>query len=952
MLESCFLKPVSCILQQLRPYILVIVLSLTGFSPLYAQQVDTTAVQPDSTLIRSDSLITAPDSAAILPDSVSVLPDSLRQTLPNLSDSLRQGLPGDTARAAAPGLQAPAGTGALKEGVVYFQSKDSLVFNFEEDRIATLYGSAEVLNKSGKLESGEVNMNLDDHVVSAYTSNPQDTLSQPVLTREGQDPLRSKRIAFNYVTEKGRFEVARVTIPKGKITGTVVKKVAPHVIFIKDAIFSTCPLPHPHYYIKADKAKIVDQEEIFFEDARLYILDIPYPLVFPFGWLPRSLKRRQSGLLQPTYVYQNAGSRGIGLRNVGWFQYFNDYIVGQASVDIYTSGTFYLDASTDYRVRDAFSGGIQIGYSFERGPEPTDPDYSETIQKKLSINHNQQFSPYSTLTANILLRTADFYRRNSYDIDDRVQTSTSSNISYRYRQPNDWFNFNTSIRQSRNFLNNTTTLSGPSFNFNLKRLSPFADESDQDRRWYENISIQYDNSFESNFRYQPINADSAEINWVEALFNPDKYRKATGNNNHYRFGFQQDLRVSFGNLWPGRFINLTANADYTEFWVPATIRKTFDADSNEAVTQKVRGFTAAREYSTSLNMSTTIYGISNTNIGNITGFRHTIRPTISFSYRPDFSSNAFGYFRTVQVDTTGTGRFDRYSIFENAVFGGPSGGEQRSINFGISNTLEAKVVERDSTGEKNERILQIIDRLSLSSSYNFAADSLKLSNLRMSFTSSIIEGVNIRASANFNFYERNELGTKIDEFLFKNGGFMELTDFSVSASTRFSGGKQGGIRMHQEPFFPAHYDPLNQSIFEPMDARFNSMPIEPFNTPWSVSINFRYSWRLNPNGKARKTATINARQIQFQLTPKWDFSTQLGYDFIRKEFTPSKFRLTRKLHMWNLSFEMSPFGEFQYYFFRLSINSSALQSIFQKLPLLNNLERSSSPTGAGIRGYR
>src|SRR5699024_3748535 len=224
--------------------------------------------------------------------------------------------------------------------------------------------------------------------------------------------------------------------------------------------------------------------------------------------------------------------------------------------DIFTSGTFYVNASTDYRVRDSFNGGVQIGYSFERGLESTDPDYSETVQKMLKINHSQDFSPYSSMSANITLRTADFYQRNSYDIDDRVETTTSSNISYRHRHPENLYNFNASIRQSQNFLNNTTNLNGPSFNFNLKRISPFVDENNREgeRKWYENISFKYDNSFKSVFRYQPIRADSAQIGWVEALFHPDKYRKATGNDNHIRFGFQQNLTASSGNIWPGRFI--------------------------------------------------------------------------------------------------------------------------------------------------------------------------------------------------------------------------------------------------------------------------------------------------------------------------------------------------------------------------------------------------------------
>ena len=86
------------------------------------------------------------------------------------------------------------------------------------------------------------------------------------------------------------------------------------------------------YYIRAERMKVVDQEEIFFTNARLYILDIPYPMIFPFGYVPGlGIDQKQSGLLEPTYLFQNAGSRGLGLQNLGWFQYFNDNIVGQAS---------------------------------------------------------------------------------------------------------------------------------------------------------------------------------------------------------------------------------------------------------------------------------------------------------------------------------------------------------------------------------------------------------------------------------------------------------------------------------------------------------------------------------------------------------------------------------------------------------------------------------------------
>src|SRR5699024_6071117 len=170
-----------------------------------------------------------------------------------------------------PGQQGGAGQQGVapvpdQEGQINFQSQDSLVFVFDTTRTATLYGSASVSHSAGQLKAGRVSLDLDQNLISANTQTPEDTLSRPVLIREN-DEVRSNRIDFNYETEKGRFEVARVNIQDGNITGTRVKKTGPHVVFLEDAIYSTCALDHPHYYIKADRMKVVDQEKVFFERA-------------------------------------------------------------------------------------------------------------------------------------------------------------------------------------------------------------------------------------------------------------------------------------------------------------------------------------------------------------------------------------------------------------------------------------------------------------------------------------------------------------------------------------------------------------------------------------------------------------------------------------------------------------------------------------------------------------
>src|SRR5699024_6495401 len=143
-------------------------------------------------------------------------------------------------------------------------------------------------------------------------------------------------------------------------------------------------------------------------------------------------------------------------------------------------------------------------------------------------------------------------------------------------------------------------------------------------------------------------------------------------------------------------------------------------------------------------------------------FRRNFLTLFPWSYRPDFVSDFWGNSRTVQTDTSttadGTPRTQRYSIFEDQIFSGPGRGEQRALSLSLNNTFEGKKVSRDSTGEKKEEVVRLIDQLSLSTGYNFAADSLKLSDLNASVSAHIVKGMNIRASANFNFYERNERG--------------------------------------------------------------------------------------------------------------------------------------------------------------------------------------------------
>ncbi len=837
-------------------------------------------------------------------------------------------------------LAAPAWLSAQEP--ITFTAADSLHFRVKGHRLARLFGNAKVVHPSGTLSAGQIVLDLDATEMEATTAVPGDTLSEPVLER-GDDRIRSRRIRYNYTTEKGKFEVTRVSIEEGRVRGEQVKRTAPHVVFIQDGRYSTCEYDHPHFYIRASRMKIVDEEEVFFTNARLYILDIPYPIPFPFGYIPSGLKRQRSGLLEPIYAFQDQNSRGLGIQNVGWYQYVNDHLTTTLSADLFTSGSRYFQNQTEYASTDRFRGSLNLGYSVDQGMERTDPDFTRSIQQSLRWSHNQTINPYASFNMNINLRTAQYFRRNSYDIDERAQTSTSSTLGYTFRQPDGLYTFGASLSQSQDFKNNTVNMQGPNTTFSLKRLTPFQPRNRIGTpKFYQTLSIGYNNRFSSRFDFRPLATADPGISWVDALFDPSAYRQASGRQGHVDYGAQHQVDATM-QLWPGDYVNLTGGFRLTEYWYGETTRRTFNPDSNRVYESRVREFATARDFSGSLTLGTTLYGIGTGRIGNLEGFRHTLRPSLNYTWRPDFSDPKWGWYRTVPTDTLGN--TTRYSIFQNNVFGGPGAGQVSAVSFTLGNVFETKQVRRDSTGEKRERIVRLIDNLSASMGYNFAATAFKLSDLTTNLSSNVVQGWTINASAGFTPYQIDTLGVRLPKYRWDAGRSpLALTRLTLGIGTRFSAG-QTGIIAENVPAsdFPATYDPLDQHEFHGYDEIFQSTVFQPLDVAWSASFNLNYGWTRNGRERITRTAILNAQNIQVRLTREWRFNTQLGYDFIQERFTPGQFAVSRQLHCWDMSFVWSPFGDFQFYLFRLTVRNSRLQTLFQKLPVLNNLERRNSP---------
>ena len=106
--------------------------------------------------------------------------------------------------------------------------------------------------------------------------------------------------------------------------------------------------------------------------------------------------------------------------------------------------------------------------------------------------------------------------------------------------------------------------------------------------------------------------------------------------------------------------------------------------------------------------------------------RHVLSPSLSFSYHPDFSASRYGYYTTYQkTDADGNVSLVEHSPYSIGQTSPPSKGMQGSISLTLGNNVEMKISDSNDSIKK----ISLIDELSASMSYNFAAQEKPWSDL-------------------------------------------------------------------------------------------------------------------------------------------------------------------------------------------------------------------------------
>lgn len=860
-------------------------------------------------------------------------PVSLDSIPPISADSMLVPIKADSAKTDSSIVKKP--RKAMLDDILKTKNQDSLIYDMKTNRIY-MYEAGVVEYQDKTLEADYIDMDIDNDKIVAKgvpkkvkkeklsekeinktttAQQPEDSITykQPTF-KEGTTTYNMDSIVYNLKSEKAKIYGIAFKEGEGTLKGKDIKKMDDEVYNIHGGTYSTCDADCPHFYLKMSKAQYVqgkNGKKVIIGPSYLVIEDVPLPLGVPFGFFPM-MTERNSGIILPEVGEENI--KGFYLRDMGYYFAFNDYVDAAIRGGIYTMGSWETSLTSTYKVKYKFNGNLGFNYAKDIFGTKDSPDYKNMSNYSLRWTHSQdpKFMPGSTFSANVNYASSSYNKYDSESIQDYVSAQTNSSVSYTKNWIGKPFSLSTNIQHSQSNLDSTVVLSLPNFVFNVQRIFPFQrKEAVGKQRWYEKISFSYTNTFNNT-----INTKQ------DLMFKPEMF-------DNMKYGMKHEIPVntSFNIL---KFLNVSPSFNYTERWYFNRINKYWDPKTESInVGDTTSGFYRAYDYRISASLSTKIYGMFEFKGKNpaVKAIRHVLTPSISGSFMPDFGNPKYGFYKPIQSNKNGDITY--YSPYEQGIYGVPSMGRNASLSFSLGNILEMKVrSDKDTTGYQKVKILE---SLNISSSYNFLADSMRLSPFSITARTTLFKTMGINFNATLDPYAIDARGRRIAEFSAKKGSLVRLTNLGFSFGYSFrslfgyedkgtgSGAMPREANEQEKDFF------ARSNVDYAEQQQYLSQSYYNFSVPWNLS--FTYNFSYSKQGLQRNITQTLGFNGSVNLTSKFGLSFNGGFDFDSMTLTPGSIGLTRDLHCWQMSFNWVPIGFRKSWNFKINVKSGMLRDL-------------------------
>ncbi|MBL0172637.1 MAG: LPS-assembly protein LptD [Gemmatimonadaceae bacterium] len=845
---------------------------------------------------------------------------------------------------------------------------DSITYNDSTKRVIAL-GDTVWLRDPGRSQS-------DDFIARGR-------IDYDLESRSGQTG------AFSTSVESG--QKLYLTAQRGSIfTDTLVS--GKHIVYAKDGSFTYCDHEEPHFHFTTHDMKFVSENVMVARPGILYIGEVP---VF---WIPFFFQDvrsgRRSGMLTPNFgiaeLFRNSPSYRRSVTNMGYFFALNDYMNAEASFDwrsgarSTSSDPGFVRGNVEYRYRwlDRFiSGETAVSYLAQR---------NGSSNTSITWNHNQDFSKQTRLTSRINLVQNTQIQRATTINPVAANATIRSDLSYQTKVGVAQINLGGNRTQYPG--RTQVEMTFPSLSVSTGTLGKGLVSWTPAVRVSVSQTQRIDQGLQFPFVY---NANSVTGGIDSSRFRADR-RTMTA-------GFETPIKI--GNfVWQNSFAMNEYVNDYPEQREIIGVRdtsqrstrvfaKTFKTDADWTTSVGLPGFfhgswnvspsvqvsnvdpgsgmwvrtersggtwvSQSKRLSYAVSASPTIYGFL-PGFGLVSRIRHTIAPSLSYSYSPEASvSDAYlSALGRTRVGYLGSLKQNRVSVNLSTLFeaklkaeadSNPESGKKvklLSLNF---SPLTYDFVRADTGNGFTDRTFSISGRTDLLPGLDF----------RTSYE--LFQGDPISDTATFSPY-RTDVGVS----------------FSMDGKSALVGllGRLLGLRSNIE-LDPAKARPgpnadgsvIGQSR-QMNAAGSGSRGVQQLSLPsgqgWRMSLQYNASRQRPPSGGTQivnDPTTLCAAQkafglaaydrciflaqnapptgltsgqgaigapvyispptqnvtgsMSFNITPKWAAQWSTQYDVTRSRFASQQIGLQREMHDWNavFSFTQAPNGNFAFNFF-------------------------------------
>lgn len=503
---------------------------------------------------------------------------------------------------------------------------------------------------------GEAMCSSEDYTLNAdsITLNRKTRIitaySNVVLNRNDMK-IEGDSMYYNYDINKGVMFNGRSKVDKGYFAGEQIYSVNDDEYFIVDGYYTTCDsIENPHYRFYGSRMHYYRNDRIISRPIVMYLKDVPV-MALPFIVFP-AVTERKSGFLMPKAGYDSYN--GLYLRNLSYFWATNDFSDMTFTADMFQNRGLLLYYEARVLVKPKISFNMLSNLILENGGTKrwsVNGDYSHLLP------HGFQVKAKVDYLSDLGVET-DYSDTTVINLKRTAKTFISVSNSFAK------YSYYISADRNQDFATGRTDMYLPRYSGYISKIKMFSAPVVFPNGVYYSHSHNFSNLISRDSISQTRNMTVNVRNSV------DTYYKI----------------LQFFNLSPQGNLNYSSAS----------------LDSS-----------AYLEYGGSSSFSTQVYGNSLFGLGPYSRFRHTLSPSVSYSYQ----KRSF-------VDYPMASSFDSTRI-------------SNTVTASLSNVFEGK----------RSNAADILLRINASGSYNLINDSL----MPLSAGMDLLPQLPVHSSANLKY---------------------------------------------------------------------------------------------------------------------------------------------------------------------------------------------------------